>query len=214
MTTWQDHYRRNRSQLSYPDENLVRLLCKAFQENSSWQDPVALDLGCGSGRHLSLLEKFGFSTILGTDNSLRALEISKNFPAYLFQGDNRAIPVKGESCNLVVAWGSLHYSTKEDFNTMLREIYRILKPGGLLLGTLRTDQDTYLKTGEHLGNNVWRTDLKDISGTLASFYDENELKKFCSIFDSLEYGIAERSPIGKTSAIISHWIFYAKKQGG
>lgn len=211
MATWQDHYHRNKSQLSYPDENLVRLLSRAFSENASWQDPVALDLGCGSGRHLSLLDNFGFSTVLGTDNSFRALEISKNYPALLFQGDNRLIPLGDETCNLIVAWGSLHYSTKDDFSAMLNQIYRVLKPGGVLLGTLRTDRDTYLKRGEHLGNDVWHTDLPDIAGTLVSFFSEDELTKYFRLFDELDYGLAERVPLGRNRATISHWIFYARK---
>ena len=211
MGTWQDHYRRNRSQLSWPDENLVRMLSRALEEGKGWEDPTALDLGCGSGRHLSLLKQFGFPLVIGMDNSARALEISRSFEAPLFQGDNRRLPLADASCNLIVAWGSLHYAPKEDLTEMLREIHRVLIPGGLLLGTLRSDRDSYMKKGEHLGNNVWLTGLKDIEGTIASFFSEKEVKEYFAPFARLDYGIAERSPVGKRSEIISHWLVYAGK---
>ncbi len=211
MGTWQEHYQRKKSELTYPDENLVRLLARALREKGAWQSPVALDLGCGSGRHLALLKDFGFSTIVGSDNSIRALELSQETGGLLFQGDNRALPLRDRSCHLVVAWGSLHYAPKNDLPLMLKEVSRILSDNGLFVGTLRRDNDTYMKRGKHLGNNVWQTELNDIAGTVTAFYSEEELKNYFSIFSSTEYGTAERSPLGTPQEVISHWVFYSSK---
>ncbi len=211
MGTWQDHYKKNKSRLAWPDENLVRMLTRALQDGKEWEDPAALDLGCGSGRHLALLEQFGFPVVLGMDNSAGAIKISQDFSPRLFLGDNRSIPLADSTCSVIVAWGSLHYAPKEDFSTMIDEILRVLVPGGLLLATLRSDRDTYMKKGEHLGNNVWKTGLKDIEGTIAAFYNEKEVKAYLGDFSSLEYGIAERSPVGNHHDIISHWLIYAQK---
>ena len=210
---WENHYRRDRSILTYPDENLVRLLKKFSEEHNNLPDITALDLGCGSGRHIVLIEEMGISKILGMDNSFEALKIcQKNFNFPVITGDNRKIPLKSNSIDIVIAWGSLHYSHKKEISNQVNEINRILKPGGVLLATLRSNKDTHLSKGKHLGQNSWITDLNDISGSIVSFYKEKELKKIFHNYNNLEIGLMERSVMGDLKKIISHWIIKAKKE--
>lgn len=207
---WDNHYTNDRSKLAYPDENLVRLLKKNYKDQET-RSLIALDLGCGTGRHLKLLSECGFTNILGTDSSYNALLSSKTFPGFLINCDNRSISLKTDSIDLIVAWGSLHYSNKIEMSEMLDEIRFILKPGGLFLATIRSSRDTHLKRGEDKGNNEWVTNLDDISGSRASFYSEDELKQELSIFSQFEYGIIERSIIGDMTKLISHWVISARK---
>jgi hypothetical protein len=65
-----------------------------------------------------------------------------------------------------------------------------------------------MKTGKHLGNNEWITDLNDIKNSHVSFFSEVELKNLFSEFD-FKYGIIERSLLGNTTSIISHWYYRA-----
>jgi ubiquinone/menaquinone biosynthesis C-methylase UbiE len=125
--------------------------------------------------------------------------------------ENKIMPFKENTFDIAVAWGSLHYSSKDETQAMLNEIKRILKKDGELFATLRRDNDTYLKTGIDLGNNTWKTGLDDISGTVASFYNESELNRLFNSFGSFSYGWIERTLIGDTSKIISHWIISAKR---
>jgi ubiquinone/menaquinone biosynthesis C-methylase UbiE len=209
--SWETHYTAGKSELLYPDENLVRLLKK----NPILRSPsglTAVDLGCGSGRHLKLLAGMGVSNILGLDASYNALVISrKQCPGPLLQGNNLHLPLKSGSADIVIAWGSLHYSNKYDLIAMLEEILRVLKEGGYLFATLRSGRDTYLKRGKHLGNDTWITDLNDISGSTASFYSEEELNVSFSIFNEFTYGLMERTLMGDISALISHWVIEARK---
>ena len=94
---------------------------------------------------------------------------------------------------------------------MLSGIRRILRPGGQFLATLRCSRDTYLKKGRHLGNDTWVTDLKDIKGSMASFYNEPELRKELSIFGEFTYALMERTLMGDLSSLISHWVIHARK---
>jgi len=50
-----------------------------------------------------------------------------------------------------------------------------------------------------------------LTGTVVSFFNEDELKDIFSIFESFSYGWMERTVIGDTSKVISHWIISAKK---
>lgn len=211
-TDWNTHYKKDKSILSYPDENLVRLVMKELQNYQSVADLNAIDIGCGSGRHIAFLQNSGLKNIYGTDNSFNALELCKDFNSkQLINCDNRNIPLHDEIFDISVAWGSLHYSTKLEIIPMIAEIKRITKTGGAIFATLRNDKDTYLKTGKHLGNNTWQTGLNDLTGTVVSFYCEDELKKLFYGFSELKYGWMERTIIGDTSKVISHWIISARK---
>lgn len=206
------HYTSTRSELRYPDENLVRLLRKHVPSPADAAKMTAVDLGCGSGRHLKLLAECGVPAIVGIDASIKALTISrKHHPGPLLQGDNRHIPLRDRVADIAIAWGSLHYSNKIDLMSMLEEIHRILKQGGRLFATLRSSRDTYLKKGRHLGNDIWITELNDIKGSISSFYSENEVKTAFSIFSEFSYGLIERTLMGDMSSLISHWVIQSRK---
>jgi len=208
---WNSHYRKNKSVLFYPDENLVRLIA-GIMKNNSGTGIKAVDIGCGSGRHLALLENSGIEFVCGTDYSMNALNIcmDSGFP-FMVNCDNYCLPFRDGIFDLAVAWGSLHYSSKDMMKKMLSEVKRIISEEGHLFATLRRDNDTYLKTGIHLGGNTWKTGLNDLTGTTVSFFSEEELKDIFSIFRSFSYGWMERTVIGDTSKIISHWIISARK---
>lgn len=207
---WNLHYTRGKSALNYPDENLVRMLSHELAARGTKQ-LRALDTGCGSGRHLFLLKDRGIDFAAGSDYSFNALDICRNAgEKLLINCDNRALPFRDSSFDIVIAWGSLHYSLKEETRSMVKELLRITAPGGVLLATLRRDNDTYLRTGEHLGNNVWRTKLHDLDGSTVSFYSEDEVKDIFSGFSGLKIGFMERSIVGDTSKVISHWVVSAQ----
>lgn len=208
---WERHYTRDRSVLRHPDENLVRMLAP-FLKGRDTSSLRALDLGCGTGRHVGLLVEMGLERPLGLDTSFNALSLCAGlYDAPFVQADARSIPIRSGALDIVVAWGSLHYTVKEDLAPMLAEVRRILGEGGRLFGTLRNTRDTVLKKGVHLGNDVWKTGLDDIESSTVAFYSENELRAALSPFSAFQYGFMERSPLGKPESIISHWYFWAEK---
>ncbi len=210
--SWDRHYTSAKSELLYPDENLVRLLTKHIAGRAGAPPMTAVDLGCGSGRHLKLLAGLGVAEIVGIDASFRALEMSrKHHPGPLLQGDTRHMPLKDKTADIIIAWGSLHYCNKIDMILMLEEIRRTLKQDGRLFATIRSSRDTYLKKGRHLGNDTWVTDLEEIKGSVTSFYSEDELKTAFSIFSEFSYGLIERTIMGDMGSVISHWIVQARK---
>ena len=210
--SWQSHYTRKKSELSYPDENLVRMLAKYMNAIEDGSSLTALDLGCGSGRHIKLLNDFSVPLVIGIDNSGNALSITaKSYNNPLVRADNCNLPLKDDSVDIVVAWGSLHYNRKTELPVMLSEIHRVLKKRGRLFATLRSDRDTMLRKGTHLGDNVWQTDLSDISGAVVSFFSEDELAGYFQGFGSMQHGIAERTVPGDMGSLISHWLIHAVK---
>jgi SAM-dependent methyltransferase len=208
VTPWDIHYKREKSMLGYPDENLVRMLKPIVDGKDTLSDVSLLDCGCGSGRHMKLAKDVGIETVIGIDLSFNAVLPVYNSGLPVLCCNMDALPFKKESFDIVVCWGSLHYGPKSKLHNYIDEIKRIMKPGGSILGTLRSDRDTMMKNGKYIGNNEWITDLKDILHSHVSFFSEDELKTIFSGFD-FKYGIIERSPLGERSSIISHWYYRA-----
>jgi ubiquinone/menaquinone biosynthesis C-methylase UbiE len=104
---------------------------------------MALDLGCGHGRHLVLLSSMGWR-ITGVDWSAMALEHAKRkldaMGRYgsLVKADFRNLPYTGPVFHLVVATGSINHGRLADFRRALSEIKRVLYPGGTALISVPT----------------------------------------------------------------------------
>ena len=199
--SWNRHYKRERSRLSYPDENLVRLLKEI-------EPGPALDIGCGSGRHLALLKDSGFDPVYGMDLSESSIELCRSLypeikleviPEDRLEKGEFVLPFPEKSFNAVILWGVLHYNPPAIQRTILEETARVLKKNAPLLGTLRAAGDTHF------------AESQDMKETEIIYYTESEANIFLQkSFENVELGYMERSPIGKTDKRVCHWFFRAK----
>jgi ubiquinone/menaquinone biosynthesis C-methylase UbiE len=203
--SWNKHYTRNTSVLLYPDEQLVRMLAKYAGNKKK-----AIDVGCGTGRHVKLLHEYGCDFVVGIDISFNALaQCKKILQGSFVQANTQRLPFGDSSFDIVVAWGSLHYTTKDKLPVMLHEIKRILCPKGVFFGTLRSINDTYITQGKHLGDNTWETTLPDINGAVVSLFSFDEVKTYLQIFNEYHIGLMERTVLDDLDKTLSHWYFYA-----
>ena len=103
---------------------------------------TAIDVGCGNGRHLkSLGFRLSNAKIIGIDQSVQEImklqnefseHICKNQNSYEFlMGDVRSIEIEDNSQDLVICSEVLEHVP--NFRDVLKECYRILKPGAVLL---------------------------------------------------------------------------------
>ncbi len=97
-----------------------------------------LDIGCGTGRLYQLLADFQEVEYLGLDQSEEQLNMAKkDFPKnnYLV-AEMTSLPLPDKNFDLVFCIATLHHLNKEeDRDKALKEIKRVLKPGGYLLMT-------------------------------------------------------------------------------
>lgn len=196
---WDAHYKKEKSRLTFPDENLVRILSRIPHTGR------ALDHGAGSGRHSFLLRSYGFQ-VTACDYSAKSIETIQDTILGVSTDiiTSTSLPYDSGKFDLVVSWGVLHYNTIEDASKIVSEIKRVLKPNGYFIGTVRSSSDTHLKSSEGV------IGLEDLSGGKVKLYSLDELKILLKEFKDIQFGYMERTPMGKLEERICHWIFQAK----
>lgn len=102
-----------------------------------------LDLGCGAGRHLVELCRLGYHAT-GLDLSMPMLEAARSAAAdpALVRGDMRRLPFRASGFDIVTSYFTSfgYFDDEEDDARVLREVRRVLRPGGrFLLDFLNAD---------------------------------------------------------------------------
>ena len=129
-----DDYQQGRISLRY--DKLLKYLSLPVN--------TALDLGCGRGEATVLLSRSLCSCVVGIDFSDSALRLTKRTIAghcshkeeeriSLIEADAACIPLKDNSCDIIVALDILEHLRQNDLENMLKECSRVLRLGGGLL---------------------------------------------------------------------------------
>ncbi len=104
-----------------------------------------LDAGCGGGRNLIYFFRSGFN-VSGVDKSSEAIAQIRSLAAHLaphLPPDNfhvaaiEQMPFGDESFDVVISSAVLHFARDEaHWHSMVREMWRVLKPGGIFFARL------------------------------------------------------------------------------
>jgi len=123
---------------SYP-EQLTQYLKKQFNLSSGMR---ILEPGVGRGEHLKLFEKLGLE-VQGFDISSHSKQFSPNLNIKVINSGKTKWPYDDNHFDVVYSKSFIeHLSEPIDY---IRQAYRVLKPGGLLL-TLTPDWEAQYKT--------------------------------------------------------------------
>jgi ubiquinone/menaquinone biosynthesis C-methylase UbiE len=133
---------------------------RLFERYGLYGDPRVLDLGCGTGEITRrLAELFPQAQLLGVDILAANLDLARaNTPAALervryARGDAYALDVPANSFDLVVC---RHVSQSiPDFPRVLKEIARVLRPGGWLHWLAEDYGMLHMPVGELDPDDFW-----------------------------------------------------------
>jgi SAM-dependent methyltransferase len=119
------------------------------------EEGVVCDLGCGPGQVARYLQGCGIH-VVGVDLSLRMIEQARRLnPGIAFsQDDMRALTVAPNTWAGIAAFYAIVNLPPDDVVQALREMMRVLRPGGLLLLSFHIGEDT-----SQVEENLWGYDV-------------------------------------------------------
>ena len=153
-----------------PYEEWAQFILNLLQDRKITEGLV-LELGCGTGKLMSLLGKAGFDMI-GVDNSVEMLQIAREKTSqdflYLLQ-DMREFELYGTVKAVISVCDSVNYITKkEELKKVFQLVNNYLDPEGLFI----FDFNTEYKYRELIGETVIAEDREDVSFIWFNEYDE------------------------------------------
>ena len=154
-----------------PYEEWAQFILNLLQDRKITEGLV-LELGCGTGKLISLLGKAGFDMI-GVDNSVEMLQIAREKTSqdflYLLQ-DMREFELYGTVKAVISVCDSVNYITKkEELRKVFQLVNNYLDPEGLFI----FDFNTEYKYRELIGETVIAEDREDVSFIWFNEYDED-----------------------------------------
>lgn len=99
---------------------------------TNFVEVAVLDLGSGTGAVSNyLIEQCGVHHVIAVDNCVEMLSRNKSHKATCVISNVEKLPFLDESFDCVVSRQCLHYV--EEVDKALKEVYRVLKPGGVFV---------------------------------------------------------------------------------
>jgi SAM-dependent methyltransferase len=149
-----------------------------------------LDLGCGTGRHTTVLVDSGFE-VHGCDSSEEALNLVSNLigEADFCRCEMTSLPYRENAFDGIVCNHVIQHGLLADSRQASREMLRVIRPGGRLFLTVVSTEHPKYVTGREIEPNT-KIDTDAVDGHIPHhFFTEDELKRLfegCTIY-SMEH---------------------------
>lgn len=189
---WEEKF-SSRSWGRYPPEDLVRVMGRTYA-SVDHRTVSVLELGCGPGANLWFMHREGFN-VAGIDGSPSAIEIAQRrlvaenaglneLPPDLRVGDFSTLPWDDDNFDHVVDVFAIYANTVDVIRATLREVGRVLRPGGRFYSKLWGRETTGFGTGIELEEgtftNIPAGPCADMG--VAHFFDRDEIDRVFADF--------------------------------
>lgn len=141
-----------------------RFLTEKFLKKHYQPNQRILDVGCGTGINLKMFSKYGLAE--GLDISGEAVLFCKKRGLKIKQGNVLKLPYNNDTFDVVAALGVFYHQAVTDDLEAMKELYRVLKPGGrayLLdpaMNCLWGKHDEFFQTGRRYTKKDLRIKLR------------------------------------------------------
>ena len=166
-----------------------------------------LDLGCGLGQFTSYFLKKGFN-VTSADIAENALKyVKKNNPKTNCVKLNMKskLPFEESQFEIVFANLSIHYFDDETTKSLVKEIYRILKPNGYFIGSVNSSKCFFYieKEAKEIEPNFYIAE-----GRPVRLFDRAQFDKYFDCFENVQLNEIETTRWGNKKYM---WEFIYKK---
>jgi SAM-dependent methyltransferase len=209
MTIWdniyKDYQKGGEAWATLSEE--IHPLFNQFLSQSNFELKHALDIGCGTGKYLKILQAGGFK-IDGIDSSETAVEMTKKA-----LGDDSMIlcvsmfefDIPKNQYDLVISISTIHHGTKEQVQNLIDRIYEAIVDNGKIYITV-PDFESAIKKGyvtndQALGDGTYAPKSGPEKGLPHSHYTKEEVQKLFSKFRDVKLELDE----------IGRWVAQASK---
>ncbi len=182
----------------YPNDDIVRFVMRNFSKGERRSMRI-LDLGCGWGNNLRFLHDEGFEA-WGIDGSATACCQCFTITPRVVLGSMIQLPLASDSFDAVIDRNSIQCNTIDAVQSIVRQVHRVLKPGGVLYSIMlaQTNQPQcfhayYLTTPQ-------------------SELSREMVEQMFALFSSLEIDHSERTYNGG-DLFLHQWHITARKDG-
>lgn len=201
---WDALHQQARHRLEYPSEHVVRFLAGVELDPEDRRTPLALDIGCGSGRHTRLLSDFGYETH-SCDVSAQAVTATKRlaYARSVKRAPMTTLPFADEKFDVAVAFGVFYYGLLADHAQAVMEMHRVLRPGGQGFVCVRTSNDWRATTPDALKG-------EPEEGMLMHFLHEEDIAPLYAAFSEVAYELTETTTAARERTS-SDWLISVTK---
>jgi len=163
-----------------------------------------LDLGCGTGKHSIFLALEGFS-VYATDMSRTGIDIAREKAESLGLGnihfkqhDMMRIPFTDSFFDAVICIWTIYHGTLDRIQETINEIYRVLKPGGMVLTDFLAVKDDTYGLGREIEENTFLGEKKTEEDVPHHYSTREELAQLFSNFGQLKIEASSNSYTDET----------------
>lgn len=217
---WNQVFEDGRAHL-YPDLTATHVVHRYVRPEPGMQR--CLSIACGNGNNEFMIARAGFH-VTCTDASSAAIQtcrrlagelgLADRIEAYVAPMDDLSRHADG-SFDFVFHWGALHYERADKSHGSLAECYRVLRPGGILVGEVDSTRSSGMRraareiepgtfiTGP--GTVEWR------EGIEVHPFSREELLVCLAPFSAHKLGYREEGHLGRLDVRLAQWFFWARK---
>lgn len=156
-TQWQTEDGRADWQEPHPD--VLAFAKERFEAG----DRLALDLGCGVGRHALALAAIGFETSAMDQSRSGLEELSRKAAARSLdirseQAEMTSLPYEDDMFDYVLSFNVIYHGDPGVVRKAISEITRVLKPGGFFQGTMLSKRNHNFGIGREIAPDTFVND--------------------------------------------------------
>jgi len=194
MTIWDNIYKNyqkgGEAWASLSEE--IHPLFKQFLKQSNFKLKHVLDIGCGTGKYLKILQAGGFKTY-GIDSSETAVELTKKIlgdESKIFCINMFKFEIPKDQYDLVISISTIHHGTKKQVQNLINRIYEALIENGKVFITVPDFESSKkwntFKNHKKIEKGTFAPLAGPEKGLFHSFYTKGEVEKLFSKFSDIK----------------------------